>query len=723
MRRIIFENRSTGEIWINHKQNYLGYKNSDEEPEWIMEWARWAVATKSLVRAHYTANKDTVYFEAENGVKHDWTTLYKDWIRQKQPESFDNWLKKGAPKDPSVPKPKPTLRQFLRVIPQKFLCKPKRIRQDACNGCEKLQVLIREAESDQQRAEYKRLWDAHLTRAKFMYQINTHWKKLSVKSFENIIVRRGTPAMEHPNTVVHYEFDYDLDHPEIFHVLNMVYFKRKITMKSLNLVQHPPDAHGSRKVFAWSGMVGGKQTEETIQCLEYCFKSRSIGAERCVLNCDGALLTYNLLQFAAFSCLPQNPNRYFKSVHVLSPETGHSRLEADSINQQTSTHYKKKEHWSTTAERVAYINEHTNVEMKEFKYFAELPTLYKQIFLKEWVDEIGNGALIRDDKGISYEFVQSQEWDENQQAFVWVDHPNEMWIRCDENAKKPVRKLKILRDDVKDLDASVWQMLRRDRKACPPIKRVTLNDTLEIVNFFEQKEKLARYYTPLEIDESGEIKQVQCNHNYGKIVTKLRRREQMNEMHRTGKHVELEPYERKQGADSEPCQVSIQIQIYDVGNSTGKELKKELSRHGISGSGKKKDLQTRYKAHLESDHGEDCSKERVCVQNVAVGWDAIDSTTLKDLRPELRLHGESKKGNRAQVVSTWKLHLHRYHPGLQESNRCSGAEEDSEEETDDYDSDEDEFESDPDPEQSGVTGMCLDEESESETDSSSGVID
>ena len=206
MRRIIFENRNAGTIWINHQQNYRGYKNSDEESKWIMDWASWAVATKSLVRAHYTANKDTVYFEAENGIKHTWPSLYMDWIKEKQTASYNNWVKEGGPKDPSVPKPKPCLRHFLRVIPAKFLCKPKRIAQDACNGCEKLSVLLREAEAESEQARYRELWNAHLERARFMYQLNTHWKELSVKSFEKIQVRRGTPAMEHSDTVVHYEF-------------------------------------------------------------------------------------------------------------------------------------------------------------------------------------------------------------------------------------------------------------------------------------------------------------------------------------------------------------------------------------------------------------------------------------------------------------------------------------------------------------------------------------
>ena len=123
-------------------------------------------------------------------------------------------------------------------------------------------------------------------------------------------------------------------------------------MKSLNVVQHPGDQHGSRKIYAWSGMRGGKATEETAHCLHHSFHKRSLGAERCVVNCDGAILTYDLLKFLGWQIHTKNPKRCFKSIHLVSPETGHSRLEADSINKQVNDYYKKKSQFSKTKDRV-----------------------------------------------------------------------------------------------------------------------------------------------------------------------------------------------------------------------------------------------------------------------------------------------------------------------------------------------------------------------------------
>ena len=143
----------------------------------------------------------------------------------------------------------------------------------------------------------EKLHKSHLQRASFCYQLNSHWKKFAIKSFKirSIKVRRLKKGEDdpidrkHQGTFAHYEVDFDVDHPECFNNLNMVYFKRKITVKSLNMIQHPPDELGTRKVFIWSAMHGGKQAEETIQCLEFCSNNRLLGATGCIVNLDGAL--------------------------------------------------------------------------------------------------------------------------------------------------------------------------------------------------------------------------------------------------------------------------------------------------------------------------------------------------------------------------------------------------------------------------------------------------
>ena len=108
-------------------------------------------------------------------------------------------------------------------------------------------------------------------------------------------------------------------------------------------------------------MRGGKATEETARCLQHSFQKRTINAERSVANSDGATLTYDLLMFLARECHSKNPKRCFKSSHLLSPETGHSRLEADSIN-KANDYTKKKSEFSTSSDQVEHINRCSELE-------------------------------------------------------------------------------------------------------------------------------------------------------------------------------------------------------------------------------------------------------------------------------------------------------------------------------------------------------------------------
>ena len=611
----IWQSRSSGQIHIHHEQNYKGYCNKRQEADWISRWEQYALNHKHLSRSHYVTDKETVYFDLENGRKHNWYTIWADFIKHDQPQTYDNYVNKNRSIDcdESIAKPYPSYKHFLTVIPHVFNCKSQRVDQDKCNGCRQLNVLLSKAESTEKRKIYESQHIAHLRRASMCYQLKTHYKNFAINSFHkrSITVRRlKKPKIKYPGTQIHYEIDYDLDHPECITNLNMSYFKRKITIKSLNMIQYPADERGSRKVFAWSQLVGGKQTEETVQCLKTSFQTRSIGAERCSVNLDGALLTYKLLQFSGFSCHGKNPKKYFRSIHVLSPETGHTRLEADTINAQVATQYNKKESFSTCKERVDYINENTNIEMMQFQYFATLPEIYDTIFIdpQKWQDQFGKKALIRDDKGMIYEFGESQVWNEEKSKFEWVKHHDEMWIRCHEDLKKPVRKLKIFKKEIHKLKKDKLTKLKISRKPNPSIKKETLRDTLEIAKLLSNAEDLMKYYTPTEIDESGEIKYVPCTHNYKFITTKIERRLQFQSMLEDGKARELTKYERKSKADeSEECDAHLKYTMHDLNNKNLKvcELKEELKNHGKKRTGKKADLLQRliehYKIHLDSD--------------------------------------------------------------------------------------------------------------------------
>ena len=600
----IWQNRRCGNVLI--EKDVMDVVES-KEPQWVKDVEQFLVRYKRLSKSHYIEDKHVVYIDHEANKKQDWNTVHCDYIHFYQPASYDNWIRKTGAKDPSIPKPYPTFHHFLKIIPNLFQCKPRRIAQDRCNGCQQINILLSSADTVEEQDRLNKLHDDHLHRASVCYQLNSHFKRFSNKSFESrsIHVRRlPKPEMKYPGTHVHYEIDYDVDHPECVSNLNMAYFKSKIGMKSANIIQSPPDEFGSRKIYGWSGMVGGKAVEETTQCLEHCFKKRSIGAERCSITLDGALLTYKLLKFAAFNVHGKNPNRYFRSAAILSPETGHSRLEADTINSQAKRQYAKRSQFSTCQQRLEYIEENTNIETHQFKYFAQLPSIFDELFIEpaKWIDQFGKKALIRDDKGILYEVGESKIWNAMTELFEWESHWNELWIRCDEDLKQPVRKLKIFTNKINELSEDELKRLYRAIKPAPSIKKQVLEDTLEIAKLMPNSEELINYFTPTSIDDSGEIKHIQHIPNYGKITVKLNRRNQFKSMLRTNEIVSLEKYPRKgsEEKDDEECDVEKAYTIYKIKNELKVvDLKKELKNHGKKVGGRKAELIQRLLDHYE----------------------------------------------------------------------------------------------------------------------------
>lgn len=533
MMQTIWLSRSCGDLMIEHKQNYKGYKNKTEEPQWIKEFVSWAINNKDLSRSHYTKDKDTIYFELDGTEKETWTRLWQQFIEHTQPDSYHNYVanEKDCLVDENIKKPVPSKNHFLKIIPKHLKCKPQRVSQDKCNGCAQLLIFRNEAVTEESKKQVESLQAIHLKRAKYMYQLNTHCKKTAELSFkhQSIKVTNKAKPMQHANTFVHYEFDYDVDRAECVNNLNMTYYKKKITMKSLNMVQHPADEKGERKIYAWSGMVGGKAVEETLQCLDHSFSKSSVGAERCFLNCDGALISYAILQAFAWFVHPKNKKRYFRAINLLSPETGHSRLEADTINKQVNDHYRRKERFAKCKDRVEFINKETNIEMIQWPYFATLPNnLFKRIFKdsSSWKDQFGHSAGIRGDKGMCYEFGQSQVWDNELKQFEWIDHYKELWIRCDEDLKQPCRKILIFNDMIDELSTDYLDTLRkqRTRKEHPIIQRDALNGTLDIAKMFPNRNELIQYYTPSSVDESGEIREHSYKTNHEKIRVKMERR-------------------------------------------------------------------------------------------------------------------------------------------------------------------------------------------------------
>ena len=261
----------------------------------------------------------------------------------------------------------------------------------------------------------------------------------------------------------------------------------------------------------------------------------------------------------------------------------HQKLVIVDLSKQATGHYSKKSQFLKTAD----------------KYLEE-------IFLHQdkWLDQFKKLG-IKLDEGISHEFGKSEVWQPDVQRFKWVKHEDELWIRCDEDLKQTMRKIKIFSPIMKNKTKNDFKQLQRRRKEPPVITRAELEDTLQIARMFDNRDELLNYYTPSVIVESGEIKQHTYDVNPSKIKVKLQRRLQMKQMLTTNEVVSLTPCSKRKkqqkncsGKKNFPGEMRTSLKCI--------ELRAELRIHGEKVCGKKLELIQRLKTHYSEFHPDFC---------------------------------------------------------------------------------------------------------------------
>ena len=378
---LIWETRQSGHIRYEHASNYKGHCNTVcESQPWLMQVIEWMLNNISLTPQHYKPSKEKngmVYMELHDGEQMTFEKIWHLFMKHTQAASYSHYVLNKNDPDPEIVPPKPTKEYFCRVLRTELLLAPKRFGQDECNACTELKVMLEANDlSDEQRQETRDCLRLHEIRWNFMYSINSWVLQQSIASWLTLGIefRFGVEVMQHAGTSVHYLVDYGLDRPELITSNNACYFKRKLGVKHFNAL-----CNDKSFVLVWSAMVGGKAYQETIGCLDHLFSVRSVGAQRGFATLDGALLSYEILEWLMWIVHPRNPQRRFKSFHLLSLETGHSYLPADTLDHRVTKYYGKRNRWSTCTERVQFINGQPDcdITMIQMREFHEHPEFFK----------------------------------------------------------------------------------------------------------------------------------------------------------------------------------------------------------------------------------------------------------------------------------------------------------------------------------------------------------
>ena len=643
------------------------YNANRNEPGWRPNIEGWLILHKSMSREHWISRQTgAVYLEMENGEMLTKTRIWHQWMNDTQHESYQHYIVRKGEDIPSLKRPTPSLGHFKRTFGTKLNIKIKRPGKDECNGCTYLGLLKEGAKSEEEQNEIAIAIADHQRRFRFNYAYNTYIRLSCVLSFrsgfgvENLDglkesrdrlkilqteqldrIRNGADGqtIDAAHVVIedlmrklvskivafartkdqciqfascHIAADFGVDRPETETADNLCYFRSAIGAKHFPMV-----VNGVRAVLVWSGMDGGKAVEEQVRCYQWALETHCVGADRVYFCVDGALISFNSLKWMCWQCHPKNPHRHCPMIHCNSLETGHTRIEADNVDQQVTTYYDKKDIWTTLAERVEYVNTHSSVEMVQFKDFYFLPAFYDQIFKAggSWTDTLGNKVLIRDDKPITFEFGISEHWNQETQSFSLVEHYDEMWLKISEDPTVPHRRVSLFRKGFAKKSAADFEDVPLRPKSRPKIKKKIMKHVMDVVTLCPNKEELIEYYGAADIVDESDYSGDEQDDSKSAVstptrsLTKMKRRRELAAAHREGTFAVLTPYERNRN-QIECVGVSQNYSIGQLSDVIGggkrarritvAQLKVECQRHHIPCNLTKVPLATTLRAHYQN---------------------------------------------------------------------------------------------------------------------------
>ena len=602
--RKIWECRVDGSLFYVHESSYGGYQNKlSDHQKWEYSALNFFLQHIDLSREHWASKKKgLIYMELKDGQRMTLKRAWNLYIQITQNESYQHYVVNKLEDDPNIKKPFPSCSRWVRRLREVLPLKPDRLKQDQCSECGHLSTLKQEIVDEKELEDIEVLLSLHEKRWKFTYSANKFINKNCIKCWSDMEIDwvYGVEPMIYSGTSIHIMADYGLDRPEIITPHSICYFKKKIQMKHLNVIYND-----ERYTFVWSEMNGGKAIEETWQSYWYLFTERCVGAERLYLTCDGAMISYDLLMLLMWVCNPKNPKRKFLSFTLLSLEQGHSYIPADTLDYRITTHYNKINTWTTCAERVQYINAHTDINMVQLFEFMEIPVFFSDIYKgkSSWKDQFKKPANIRDDKPLMFKYGIDEEYDQNTDSFPFIEHYDELWMQIGCDPKIPHRKLKIFKNTFNEKNMEDFVEYEPKHKPRPKIKMQTVMDTRSIIRQFvpsPRKEALFEYYNPVltDDDDKEDMLDERLLITPKRSLIKMKRRLQFLKMMKTNKIVELTPYERKkrnQNKENEQknkCDIAMKWKISELNMENKdvkiKNLKPELKAHRIKIGNKKK---------------------------------------------------------------------------------------------------------------------------------------
>ena len=143
--------------------------------------------------------------------------------------------------------------------------------------------------------------------------------------------------------------------------------------------------------------------------------------------------------------------------------------------------------------------------------------------------------------------------------------------------------------------------LKRVVKEMPTVSTLHYQQTVELLKFFEDKNKLLTYYKRAKVKDGKINKKAVYIPKNGleKIKMRIARQKQFDHMLKTGKHQNLIPYPSNNKYNESECDIVKNLTL-SINSYLATDIKKELKLHHLKQSGNKTEIWKRLKTHYKN---------------------------------------------------------------------------------------------------------------------------
>ena len=287
--------------------------------------------------------------------------------------------------------------------------------------------------------------------------------------------------------------------------------------------------------------------------------------------------------------------------------------------------------------------------------FFDFPENFDEIYLalSKWKDDKGQKFLIRDDKPIVLHFQESEVWDVENKQWKTVQHPNEIYVRQSWDFKVAPRIVPIVKKDF-DSKTFDFSLIQYKQSKKPKVKQNKIDGTMKLVELAQDTEMIKYYAGFNNIDKTPTIDKDRKPTSPKRFQTQMERLMILDSNQKENKKDPLPKFEKRKTTKKATTKTTNKGKKRGVKRKRS-DNKSDNSNNTSNEKDKNKNENDNINGSNDNNDGDGApaqkkTKLKACKVEIKLKKKDLNSYKMKSLKNELSRHGLDGKARRKDVL-------------------------------------------------------------------------